>query len=85
MRIEALIATYSPESLRSSSGESRSARARGNSESVSSKKADSVQISPEARKRLERVQQRITQGFYNSESVAEDITDKLSGVLNDIT
>ncbi len=85
MRIEALVANYSPETLRSSSGESRSAKARGTYGSVPTRRTDSVQISDEARKRLDQVQKRIEQGFYNSSSVAEDITDKLGRVLNDIT
>jgi len=83
MRIEGLMAAYSPDTLRSSSG-SRIAKDR-QSANPTAKSKDSVEISEEARKRLERVKNRINRGFYDSESVAEDISDKLSSVLDDIT
>ena len=83
MRIDGFIATYSPESLKSSSGGVRS-KERSSDSSGSSRK-DSVQISDEARQRLEKVRKRIENGFYDSESVAEDISDKLGGVLDEVT
>jgi len=83
MRIEGIIANYSPAVLRNSAGGARSSKDRPN-ESTSTRK-DSVQISDEARKHLERVRGRIERGFYNSDSVKEEISDKLSGVLNEIS
>lgn len=83
MRIEGFIAAYSPETLRSPSGGARTIKERASDSHTS--KNDTVQISDEARKRLDKVRDRITRGFYNSDSVAEDISDKLGEVLNDIT
>lgn len=45
---------------------------------------DSVEISSEAHNRLARIQNRIQAGYYNSNAIAEDISDKLTKVLNDI-
>jgi len=82
MRIEGIIASYSPETLRSPAGGARSSKERTGS---SNTPKDSVEFSPEARKRLERVLGRIDKGFYNSDSVREEISDKLSGVLDELT
>jgi len=84
MRIDGLIAAYSPEVLRNAPGGSRS-RERSGDSSAAARKSDSVQISDEARKRLDKVRQRIDSGFYDSESVAEEISDKLGSVLDDVT
>lgn len=82
MRIEGLLAAYSPETLRSPAGGRRVSDKGGESSPTTQRKGDIVQISEEARRRLERVRQRIEGGYYNSESVTEDISDKLSGVLD---
>jgi hypothetical protein len=84
MRIDGLLAAYSPEALKSPSGGART-RERSGDSSIPSRKADSVQISSEAREHLEKVRKRIESGFYDSESVAEDISDKLGGVLDEMT
>ena len=82
MRIEGIIAAYSPASLKRASGASSG---RDGASGSSARKFDSVQISEEARQRLDKVRQRIERGYYNSDSVRDDISDKLSGVLNEIT
>ena len=84
MRIEGFMAAYSPDASRSSAS-TRSTKDRTAAGTNSKVSKDSVEISAEARKRLERVKSRINRGFYNSDSVAEDISDKLGGVLDDIT
>lgn len=45
---------------------------------------DSVEISSEAQNRLARIQHRIQAGYYNSSAIAEDISDKLTKVLNEM-
>lgn len=82
MRIEGIMAALSPDALRSGSG---GARVQKDRTGAPVRSTDSVQISEEARKRLEKVRQRIDRGFYNSESVAEDISEKLGEVLDNIT
>lgn len=82
MRIEALLSTYSPDALRP--GESRSSKGRVDRAMNSEKKSDRVEISEEARKRLDRVKQRILKGYYDSDAVADDISDKLSGVIESL-
>ncbi|HSQ42952.1 MAG TPA: hypothetical protein VLM37_11795 [Fibrobacteraceae bacterium] len=81
MRIEGLIAAYSAETIQ---GCGSNGRTKGRS-GTSAGKSDSVQISEEARKKLDRIRKRLNDGFYDSESVAEDISDKLSGVLDQLS
>lgn len=83
MRIEGIIAAYSPESVRNSASASRGIRERSATEGGVRRK-DSVEISDAARKHLEKVRSRIEHGFYNSDSVADDISDKLTGVLDEM-
>lgn len=85
MRIEGFMAALGPEALRSSSGGSRLSKDRIPASENPRSASDTVQISDEARKRLEKVRERIDRGFYNSESVAEDISDKLGEVIDNIT
>lgn len=82
MRIEGFMAALGPEALRSASGGTRVQKDRAG---VADRSSDTVQISEEARKRLEKVRQRIEHGYYNTDSVAEDISDKLGEVLDNIT
>lgn len=82
MRIEGFMAALGPEVLRNSPGSARVHKDRAGSSGAGK---DSVQISEEARKRLEKVRERIGRGFYNSESVADEISEKLGEVLDNIT
>jgi len=82
MRIEALLSAYSPDAMRP--GESRASRGRSAQASGSAHKNDRIEISDEARKRLDRVRQRIQNGFYDKDAVADDISDKLSGVIESL-
>ena len=46
---------------------------------------DRVEISRDYDNRLERVRQRIRSGFYTSQEVRADLSEKLSKVLDDLT
>jgi hypothetical protein len=48
------------------------------------KKKDRVEISAEARDRLQKIQDRLESGYYSSEAVSEDISDKLGKIFSDM-
>ena len=45
---------------------------------------DSIELSKEGINKLAQVKNNIDSGYYNSDAVAEKITDKISDVLNDL-
>ncbi|NLB63711.1 MAG: hypothetical protein GX801_06340 [Fibrobacter sp.] len=80
MRIQAAISAYAPDANRSSA----SLRNSKKDDAVSVHKKDRVEISTEAQRRLAMVKQRIERGYYEKEAVIDDISDKLSGVLESL-
>ena len=50
----------------------------------SKRKIDTVEISAEAKSHFEKIRSRISGGFYNTEQVAQDISDKLGRVMDEL-
>ena len=88
MRIDAAIQSYMHPAIQK---ESRINSPRPDSDSKNSNNEspsrinpkDIVEISSENQSRLAKIQERIQSGFYNTEQVDEDISDKLSKLFDD--
>lgn len=87
MKIAAILHAYAPQELKAQTGASK-APAKGSGEAASASRKstrDTVEISSEGKRRLAHIQSRIDAGYYNSSAVADDISDKLTKVLDELT
>ena len=83
MKIAAILNAYMPASA---PGPKACAKGSGETQTAPRKPAsDTVEISSEGKRRLARIQSRIDAGYYNSPAVTDEISDKLSKVLDEIT
>ncbi len=83
MKIAAILNAYMPASAQ---GPKACAKGSGETQTTPRKPtSDTVEISSEGKRRLARIQSRIDAGYYNSPAVTDDISDKLSKVLDEIT
>lgn len=83
MRIETIISAYAPDAKRPSAV-SRHDKSENASKTATHAKKDRVEISGEAQRRLDLIKNRIDRGYYQKSAVLEDISDKLSGVMESL-
>jgi len=84
MKINAVLQAYAAPALLSGTPSKAPAKS-ANEAMPTQRRGDSVEISSEGKRRLAHIQGRIESGYYNSPAIADDISDKLSKVLDDIT
>lgn len=82
MRISSVISAYMPNALRTPEG-GRKALAQGLQEST--RQGDRVIISEGAMERFQKAQARVASGYYNQDSVADDISEKMTRILDELT
>ncbi len=87
MKIEQTLQAYAAVAtqVRSGAHASPSRASSDNSVPVRKTSRDTVEISAEGKRRLSMIQNRIDSGYYHSSAVTDDISDKLSKVLDSLT
>jgi hypothetical protein len=85
MNVYSVTGTYAQQSLNRTDSQI-GMRRRGDNvpKAATQRKSDTVEISKEGLDKLSKVKNRVQSGFYNSEEVAEVISDKLSDSFDEL-